>query len=103
MYDPLGAENRRVDHTGAPIDQLIATELKIQPERIHMYRPQTQRATTSLCGWYSLYAASLMYNLARDHKLDDSDAPHIIDEYLSKSFDRRPTQHNERILRHFFK
>ena len=61
LYDPLGPENDRVSSDGASTDALLCGC------SAHVFPFRSQISSTSLCGYFALYAAEKVAEHLRTH------------------------------------
>lgn len=91
IYDPLGAKNNRVTSKGEPIDQYLhrAFEEATGNDHIHFYPYPSQLPTNSLCGWHSIYIATILRDyLKRYPHSSSSDLDKVIETQFGKSADK---------------
>ena len=102
IYDPLGASNVRGASTGEKTDTALwrsLIESGIDPNGVEIYRHKSQKSGNSLCGWHSLYVASIIKkNLARHPNA----SPQDLGALVAHKLDKRASEHNIEVLHRAF-
>jgi len=98
MYDPLGSLNARVNSAQEPITGILKSRIEHNlGHRItfHIYPYASQRASTTLCGWFALSIAQLIKEHLREHPRA---SPSALDKLIIAKFGKSADKKDEQVL-----
>lgn len=100
IYDPLGPQNHRVTTGDGDSDPFIRAAFKKKGVKIiHFYPYPSQMRSNSLCGWHSIYIATLLRDYLRQYPDATEDE---LDEVIETQFGKRATQDDIDLLQYAF-
>lgn len=100
VYDPLGPDNHRVTTDFIDSDPFLISAFRAKGiHNIHIYPYASQLKTSALCGWFSIFVATLLRDYLEDYP-DTSNEE--LDTAIALEFGESADKRDEKILEYAF-